>query len=186
MDISSILKKKRRDHKLTQEQLAEKIFVSTKIFSNWENNKTTPDIDSLIILAQLFDLSLDNLLLKGSNIVENIKKQSDIRSTKIYLNFATITDLACLFILVTQPIFGNLSLPALIILNLAIISNCAIIIYFGNRLIRLTKNFELANMPREVFRKAILTGVIWGSIIGIVIGIIILFFLYKYLYSYKF
>lgn len=46
MDISSILKKKRRDHKLTQEQLAEKIFVSTKTISNWENNKTTPDIDS--------------------------------------------------------------------------------------------------------------------------------------------
>ncbi|MBS1008765.1 hypothetical protein [Leuconostoc suionicum] len=113
--------------------------------------------------------------------MENIKKQADIRSTKIYLSFATITDLALLFILVTQPIFGNLFLPALIILNLAIISNSAVIIYFGNRLIRLTKNFELANMPREVFRKAILTGVIWGSIVGIVIGIIILFFLYKYL-----
>ncbi|MCT4376192.1 helix-turn-helix domain-containing protein [Leuconostoc suionicum] len=102
MDISSILKKKRSDHKLTQEQLAEKIFVPTKTISNWENNKTTPDIDSLIILAQLFDLSLDNLLLKGSNIVENIKKQADIRSTKMYLNFATITDLACL-IYISNP-----------------------------------------------------------------------------------
>lgn len=48
MNIGQTLKEKRKDSQLTQEQLAEKIFVSTKTISNWENNKTTPDIDSLI------------------------------------------------------------------------------------------------------------------------------------------
>lgn len=74
MIISKMLKEKRSEYELTQEQLSEKIFVSRKTISNWETGKTTPDIDSLIRLADLFNLSLDNLLLEGSDIVENIKK----------------------------------------------------------------------------------------------------------------
>lgn len=75
MLIGEILKEKRKEYQLTQEQVSEKIFVSRKTISNWETGKTTPDIESLIRLANLFDLSLDNLLLEGSDIVEKIKKQ---------------------------------------------------------------------------------------------------------------
>jgi len=78
MTISEVLKEKRTEYQLTQEQVAEKIFVSRKTISNWETGKTLPDIDSVIQLATLFDLSLDNLLLEGSDIVENIKKQERI------------------------------------------------------------------------------------------------------------
>lgn len=74
MTISESLKEKRKEYQLTQEQVAEKIFVSRKTISNWETGKTIPDIDSVIRLANLFNLSLDNLLLEGSNVVENIKK----------------------------------------------------------------------------------------------------------------
>ena len=45
VDIDIILKEKRAEYQLTQEQLAEKIFVSKKTISNWETQKTTPDID---------------------------------------------------------------------------------------------------------------------------------------------
>ncbi|WP_158080221.1 hypothetical protein [Vagococcus martis] len=47
-----------------------------------KTGKTTPDIDSLIRLSALFDLSLDNLLLEGSDIVENIKKLKLLKSQK--------------------------------------------------------------------------------------------------------
>ena len=79
MDIGIVLKEKRTGMKLTQGQLAEKIFVSTKTISNWETGKTTPDLDSLIRLANLFDLSLDNLLLEGNHVAENI-----IQKEKMY------------------------------------------------------------------------------------------------------
>lgn len=69
-----MLKEKRNEYQLTQEQLAEKIFVSTKTISNWETGKTKPDIESLILLAKLFDLSLDNLLLEGSDMVKSMDK----------------------------------------------------------------------------------------------------------------
>jgi len=78
MTISESLKEKRKEYQLTQEQVAEKIFVSRKTISNWETGKTIPDIDNVIRLANLFNLSLDNLLLEGSDIVENIKKQERV------------------------------------------------------------------------------------------------------------
>ncbi|MFI3731142.1 helix-turn-helix domain-containing protein [Vagococcus fluvialis] len=78
MLIGEILKEKRKEYQLTQEQVSEKIFVSRKTISNWETGKTTPDIESLIRLANLFDLSLDNLLLEGSDVVKKIKKQQQL------------------------------------------------------------------------------------------------------------
>ncbi|MDO7204526.1 helix-turn-helix transcriptional regulator [Paraclostridium bifermentans] len=75
MKISTIIKQRRLDLNLTQEQVAEQIFVSTKSISNWENDKNFPDIESLVRLAKLYDLSLDSLLLEGSDIVKDIKKK---------------------------------------------------------------------------------------------------------------
>ena len=75
MEINLILKQKRKELKLTQEQVAQKIFVSQKSVSNWETGKTFLDIYSLIRLAQLYELSLDRLLLEESDIVEDIDKK---------------------------------------------------------------------------------------------------------------
>lgn len=84
MEINLILKQKRKELKLTQEQVAQKIFVSQKSVSNWETGKTFPDIYSLIRLVQLYDLSLDHLLLEESDIVEDIDKK--IKFASIFNN----------------------------------------------------------------------------------------------------
>jgi len=73
MELNQTLREHRQKQGLTQQQLADRLFVSNKTISNWETGKTLPDIESLIRLANLFDLSLDNLLLEGSDIVEDIK-----------------------------------------------------------------------------------------------------------------
>lgn len=78
MKISTILKQRRLDLNLTQDQVAEKIFVSTKSISNWENAKNFPDIESLVRLAKLYNLSLDNLLLEGSDIMDDIKNKEKV------------------------------------------------------------------------------------------------------------
>lgn len=75
MKFSQILKEKRKNSQLTQEQLAEKIFVSTKTISNWENEKTTPDLESLIHLSELFQLSLDDLIKGDKEMTKNIDKK---------------------------------------------------------------------------------------------------------------
>ena len=61
---------------LSQEELAEKIYVTRQSISNWENGRTNPDIHSLLLLSSLFGISLDQLV-KGDNdaMKEAIKKE---------------------------------------------------------------------------------------------------------------
>ena len=98
MNFGEVLQTKRKSMGLTQEDLADKLFVSSKTISNWETNKTTPDIDNVIRISQLFDISLNNLLLEGSDMVENIKKNAELRESKISLVTSSITNLVFLFI----------------------------------------------------------------------------------------
>lgn len=80
MKLNLIQKRKRQELHLTQEQLAEKLFASPKTVSNWETSNTFPDIESLIKLAQLYHLSLDKLLVEGSDIVKDIEKKTRLTS----------------------------------------------------------------------------------------------------------
>lgn len=72
MDISKQIKKYRLDSKLSQEDLAEKVFVTRQTISNWENGRNYPDINSLVLLSTLFDVSLD-ILVKGD--LEEMKEE---------------------------------------------------------------------------------------------------------------
>ena len=51
MNFGEVLQTKRKSMGLTQEDLADKLFVSSKTISNWETNKTTPDIDNVIRIS---------------------------------------------------------------------------------------------------------------------------------------
>ena len=63
-DIGSKIKAARLEKKLTQEQVAEILGVSRQTISNWENEKSYPDIISVIKMSECYDVSLD-YLLKG-------------------------------------------------------------------------------------------------------------------------
>ena len=62
MSIGATIKKLRRDRNITQEQLAEMLGVSTNAVSQWECDKTAPDISHIPILANIFEVSADILL----------------------------------------------------------------------------------------------------------------------------
>ena len=72
MNLSSQIKKYRSELNMSQDELAEKIFVSRQSVSNWENDKTYPDIKSLLLLSEVFQVSLDQLI-KGD--LEIMKKE---------------------------------------------------------------------------------------------------------------
>lgn len=133
MDISRILKEKRKEKHWTQDQLSEAIFVSKKTISNWENERTTPDIESLIRIAKLFDLSLDELLLEDSILVNEMKKKEKIADlTKIYW-VGPFTTGVMLVLLMYLPFEKN-SLWQLLIIGLASCTNLASIFYFKMKL----------------------------------------------------
>jgi len=60
--IGNSIKSNRQKLGITQEQLAEKINVTRQAVSNWENGKTEPDIETLTKIAQIFDISIDELV----------------------------------------------------------------------------------------------------------------------------
>lgn len=64
MHIGSKIKKSRTEAKITQEQVAEALGTSRQTISNWENEKSYPDIASVLKMSDLYGVSLD-FLLKG-------------------------------------------------------------------------------------------------------------------------
>lgn len=79
MKIGTQIRKYRNNMELSQEQLAEKIYVSRQTVSNWENGKNYPDIHSLLLLGSLFNVSLDNLIKGDIEIMKEHIKESEIK-----------------------------------------------------------------------------------------------------------
>lgn len=80
MDIGKRIREYRKIYNLSQEQLADKIFVSRQTVSNWENNKTYPDIQIIVSLSILFNVSLDELIRE--DLEEMKMKISNNKATK--------------------------------------------------------------------------------------------------------
>ncbi|WP_086350736.1 helix-turn-helix domain-containing protein [Candidatus Enterococcus clewellii] len=89
MDIGAHLKTKREEHHLTQEQLANKIFVSRQAISQWENNKTFPDISNLIMLSELYKIPLEQLILKKA-IDSTMQKEANQQRQKYARNSTVV------------------------------------------------------------------------------------------------
>lgn len=60
--INMNLKRLRQQHLYTQEELAEKLDVSRQVIAKWEKGESTPDIQFCIQLAELYDVTIDNLV----------------------------------------------------------------------------------------------------------------------------
>lgn len=81
MDIGMRIKKFRELQNISQEELAFKIFISRQTISNWETNKSYPDIKSLTMLCNIFNVSLDEF------IKEDIKEMRKIIDKETVKNF---------------------------------------------------------------------------------------------------
>lgn len=82
MDISNQIKKRRTDMGLSQEELAERIYVSRQTISNWETDKTYPDIQSLLMLSVLFDTTIDVLVKGDLEMMEKTVASADAKKMR--------------------------------------------------------------------------------------------------------
>ncbi len=82
--ISELIKMKRNDLKLTQEELAEKTFVSRQAVSSWERGKTQPDFESLKLLSKELEIDIDKFLWNDLELVK--KKISLWNVTMIFIS----------------------------------------------------------------------------------------------------
>lgn len=78
MEIGQKLKTKRTEAGLSQEALAERIGVSRQTISSWENNRSYPDIGSILKLSDLYDVSLDELLKEDENMRKHVEETAKL------------------------------------------------------------------------------------------------------------
>ena len=90
MNIGNQIKKYREQLKISQEELADKIFVTRQTISNWENNKNYPDIKSLSLLSYNLNVSLDDLIKGDVEKMKEIIDEKEIKKLNFYSKILTI------------------------------------------------------------------------------------------------
>jgi transcriptional regulator with XRE-family HTH domain len=73
MSLGSSLKNAREEIGLTQEEVAKKLYVTRQTVSRWEQNKTLPNINVLVELSRIYQISLDELILETRQPIEEEK-----------------------------------------------------------------------------------------------------------------
>ena len=104
MELGSQIRRYRSERGMSQDDLAGKIFVSRQTISNWENDRTYPDVQNLLLLSNLFDVTIDQLI-RGD--LETMKQalDKDVRSMKI-LNMILYGWAAVIFIVDGLMLYG--------------------------------------------------------------------------------
>ncbi len=98
--ISNFIKTKRKELGLTQEELAQKLFVTEKAISRWETGRGTPDISLLIPLAKILKVNVSELL-NGENDIEEVIKYDELnKKSKFNFQFKIIISFYILSILI--------------------------------------------------------------------------------------
>lgn len=103
MNFSEKIKKIRKDNNLTQDELAEKLYVTRTAISKWETGKGYPSIESFKMISDLFGISIDDLIsdedVESQRILEKKKSQ---RFYYIAVGFLAFTLIAAVLSTVTQ------------------------------------------------------------------------------------
>ena len=137
MNISKTIREERSKLSLSQEELAERIYVTRQTISSWENDKTYPDINSLILLSKVFDMTIDNLIKGDLEIMEQKIETNDIRDMNRYAYLMIV------LIVVTVVLF-SLSwylgfIPGVVIAALTL---CAYF-YFAHKVEKIKKQYDV-------------------------------------------
>ena len=95
MELGKQIKIHRQEARMTQEELADRVYVSRQTVSNWENDKSYPDVNSLVLLSEVFQISLDKLIKGDIDVMKEVIKQEEIaklnRYSAIYVILLIVT-----------------------------------------------------------------------------------------------
>lgn len=84
--FSEKLIKLRKDNKLSQEMLADKLVVSRQSVSKWESGQTYPEMDKLLAMCKIFDVTLDELTNDEIDIL-NVEKKNTQNAIESFFSF---------------------------------------------------------------------------------------------------
>lgn len=112
MELGKQIKMYRLENKLSQEELADRIYVSRQTISNWENDKSYPDINSLVLLSEVFKVSLDKLIKGDVDVMKDVIQKEEVDKMNHYGKIYTI--MLIVTVVSAVPLFMWLGLWAFI------------------------------------------------------------------------
>ena len=75
MSIGKTILNVRKEKGMSQEEFGELFHVTRQTVSNWENEKNYPDLNTLVTMSDMFEISLDKLLKEDKQMVKTIDKE---------------------------------------------------------------------------------------------------------------
>ena len=105
MEFNEKLQELRKSRAMTQEELAEALFISRTAISKWESGRGYPSIDSLKEISRFFSVTIDDLICSEEmiSVAENEKKEFADKYVSLICNILDILLVILMFI----PVFGN-------------------------------------------------------------------------------
>ena len=99
MELGKNIVKLRKDNNLTQDELAEKLFVTRQTISNWETCKNYPDLETIVKISDEFNIPLDELLKEDKKLLKEI--DNNVKGAKKYQNIIKfIAVILCLLLFI--------------------------------------------------------------------------------------
>lgn len=190
MELGNQIKKYRMDFNWSQDELADKVFVTRQTISNWENDKNYPDIKSLLLLSSVFGISLDALVKGDLEEMKEQIKEADIKQ----LNHDSAIYAVLLLVALISPIplvhflwYAGIAIWV-VIMALALyyavriekqkrkhdIQTYKEILAFseGKRLDEMEKNREIGKRPYQKVLLAIGSGVVTAAVAALMMWIL--------------
>ena len=185
MELQNQIKKYRANMELSQEELAEKVYVTRQTISNWENGNSYPDIHSLLLLSNLFGISLDQLIKGDVEIMREEIKEVDLqkfnREAGIFSVLLIGTVVSCVPLAKVFGIYGLVAWGILWMITMIYafkiekykkehdVQSYKEIVAFmeGKRLDEIEKKQEIAKRP---YQKVLL--VLGSAVVGFVVAVV--------------
>lgn len=120
MDIGNQIRERRARLGLSQDELAQRLYVSRVTISHWETGKTLPDVQSMLLLANLFDTTIDELVRGDVDEMREMVKRSEQR-TKVFAVALATVEVIVITALVVTAVAGRDYLEPVLRLLLAVL-----------------------------------------------------------------
>lgn len=133
MNFAQKMKSYRQKNNWTQQDIAERLNVSRKTISSWENSRSYPDIFMLVQISDLYRVSLDDLLREDHKMIDSYKQEHEInKKERRTFIFSYIINVIMSVILLAKPvIMGNLTLRKFTwVLVLALMFNTVVLLKY--------------------------------------------------------
>ena len=137
MELGKQIRMYRLENKLSQEELADRIYVSRQTISNWENDKNYPDINSLVLLSEVSKVSLDKLIKGDIEIMKDVIKKEEVDKMNHYGKIYTI--MLIVTVVSAVPLFMWLGVWALIPWGLI----WMVSLYFASKIEKIKKDNDV-------------------------------------------